>query len=112
MTACLGVSRSNLLSHAKRFAVSVVAAWLMACASGELPPRTAQDPASPAAAEGQGALANRYTVAAAPLPAVEVNVDAGAALYACPMHPEVTGDAGATCPKCGMALRPRKSLAQ
>ena len=26
------------------------------------------------------------------------------ALYACPMHPEVTGHKAGTCPKCGMAL--------
>ena len=25
-------------------------------------------------------------------------------IYACPMHPEVTGKEGDTCPKCGMAL--------
>ena len=26
--------------------------------------------------------------------------------YACPMHPEVTGNKGGKCPKCGMALTP------
>lgn len=26
------------------------------------------------------------------------------AVYACPMHPEVTGNRGDTCPKCGMDL--------
>ena len=26
------------------------------------------------------------------------------ATYACPMHPEVTGNAGDKCPKCGMNL--------
>ena len=25
-------------------------------------------------------------------------------VYACPMHPEVTGEIGDTCPKCGMDL--------
>jgi len=25
-------------------------------------------------------------------------------IYACPMHPEVTGKEGDTCPKCGMKL--------
>jgi len=29
---------------------------------------------------------------------------AAAAVYACPMHPEVTSDRPGTCPKCGMAL--------
>ena len=39
-------------------------------------------------------------------------VDAGAApvVYACPMHPEVTStQPGQKCPKCGMALVPRKA---
>ena len=30
------------------------------------------------------------------------------ALYACPMHPEITGKAGDKCSKCGMALEPAK----
>jgi hypothetical protein len=36
--------------------------------------------------------------------------DAGAAnaVYACPMHPEVTASAPGRCPKCGMNLVPRK----
>lgn len=29
---------------------------------------------------------------------------AAAAVYSCPMHPEVTSDAPGSCPKCGMAL--------
>lgn len=28
-------------------------------------------------------------------------------VYSCPMHPEVTGNKGDTCPKCGMALEPQ-----
>lgn len=31
-----------------------------------------------------------------------------AALYVCPMHPEVTGNTPGTCPKCGMALVERR----
>lgn len=29
-------------------------------------------------------------------------------LYACPMHPEVTGQSTGKCSKCGMALKPKK----
>ncbi len=32
---------------------------------------------------------------------------AGAALFTCPMHPEVVSDTPGTCPKCGMRLVPR-----
>ncbi|MBI4951383.1 MAG: hypothetical protein HY908_05080 [Myxococcales bacterium] len=31
-----------------------------------------------------------------------------AAGYYCPMHPEVTSDKPADCPKCGMHLEPKK----
>ncbi len=30
--------------------------------------------------------------------------DGVTAAFACPMHPEVTGNKGDTCPKCGMDL--------
>lgn len=33
---------------------------------------------------------------------------AAATVYSCPMHPEVTSDQPGTCPKCGMALVPKK----
>lgn len=42
------------------------------------------------------------TVEPAPLPPAP---PAGPALYACPMHPEVTSDAPGKCPKCGMELQ-------
>lgn len=29
-------------------------------------------------------------------------------VYTCPMHPEVTGNKGDTCPKCGMDLEVKK----
>lgn len=29
-----------------------------------------------------------------------------ATIYACPMHPEITGKKGDTCSKCGMKLEP------
>ena len=31
-----------------------------------------------------------------------------AAVYACPMHPEVTSNSPGTCPKCGMTLVERR----
>jgi hypothetical protein len=31
-------------------------------------------------------------------------VDVGGAMYMCPMHPDVRGKAGDTCPRCGMML--------
>ncbi len=33
----------------------------------------------------------------------------GAVLYTCPMHPEVISEKPGSCPKCGMALVPKKS---
>jgi len=32
--------------------------------------------------------------------------------YVCPMHPEVTGQQGDTCPKCGMTLMPMQAKAE
>ena len=34
----------------------------------------------------------------------EMAHEGGDHIYACPMHPEVTGKEGDTCPKCGMKL--------
>ena len=35
----------------------------------------------------------------------------GAALYTCPMHPEIAQDHPGDCPKCGMALEPKSGTA-
>ncbi len=35
---------------------------------------------------------------------MEMTHEGGEHIYACPMHPEVTGKEGDTCPKCGMKL--------
>jgi hypothetical protein len=32
-----------------------------------------------------------------------------AAVYACPMHPDVTSDEPGTCPRCGMTLVTKKN---
>jgi hypothetical protein len=34
--------------------------------------------------------------------------DHGAAVYVCPMHPEITSRTPGTCPKCGMKLVERR----
>lgn len=34
----------------------------------------------------------------------EMSHEGGEHIFACPMHPEVTGKEGDTCPKCGMKL--------
>jgi P-type Cu+ transporter len=41
-----------------------------------------------------------------PEPALEKKTAPGAAIYTCPMHPEVRQDRPGFCPKCGMALEP------
>ena len=62
-------------------------------------------PSPPATAPGENAapFAPRWTPTTvsttAPTPA--------AALYACPMHPDVTSDTPGACPKCGMKLVPK-----
>ena len=38
------------------------------------------------------------------MPLLYGQADAGATVYACPMHPEVTASGPETCPKCGMKL--------
>ncbi|MCD6152100.1 MAG: heavy metal translocating P-type ATPase [Deltaproteobacteria bacterium] len=40
------------------------------------------------------------------------NSPAGAAVYTCPMHPEVREDHPGSCPKCGMALEPLTPVVQ
>lgn len=45
---------------------------------------------------------------AATSPESPVVAQAGETVYECPMHPDVTGKAGDTCPKCGMKLTPKK----
>ena len=63
--------------------------------------------ASPArhAASGHGA---RAPAAATPA-ASETNSAPLAALYTCPMHPDIEQDQPGDCPKCGMALEPKQA---
>ncbi|MGZ3420479.1 MAG: heavy metal-binding domain-containing protein [Polyangiales bacterium] len=76
---------------------------LSSCASGELPPREANDPANPAAEEAKDVVATP----APPEPTASTS-PATATTYVCPMHPEVTSNVPGNCPKCGMKLVPKK----
>lgn len=60
--------------------------------------------------DGQSKFAGFGLNAAPAKPAVAEHDHAGMAMsYVCPMHPEITSTkAGATCPKCGMALVAKK----
>jgi hypothetical protein len=73
-------------------------ATVLACASGQLPPQTAHDPANPSAPEAPSAFPSLVEQAPA---------SAAASSYTCPMHPDVVRAAPGTCPQCGMRLVPR-----
>ncbi len=49
------------------------------------------------------------TTAPQVLAAEHVHSDHAAQNYHCPMHPEVVGEKGDTCPKCGMTLEQMKA---
>ncbi len=72
---------------------------MLSCATAPAPKPAALDPSNADAPE-------------APLPARSAALDdrkpdaAPAAVYTCPMHPEVRENAPGRCPKCGMALEP------
>ena len=90
---------------------------LGACSPAPMPiSQSSRDPSSPTAPEGV-----TPAVAPAPAPAATHSAaghehhssaaggdDAGAEIYVCPMHPEVTASAPGVCPKCNMKLVPKK----
>jgi hypothetical protein len=100
--------------------VVLVALVLVGCAAEYREPRLSADhPARPEAGaapapERSGVLAEREPVggaSAAPIreehgghAAHEGGVHSQAAVYTCPMHPEVLSKEAGRCPKCGMAL--------
>lgn len=74
----------------------------LGCATERAQRPAEQDPSNPDAPEAASPL-----VAEPPL--VHAPPDAGtpgAAVYTCPMHPEVRSDRPGRCPKCGMQLVP------
>lgn len=97
-----------------------------ACASGELPARTAHDPANPRAAEAPEVLPtspSNQPSESSPSGSMTTHTpssmdhehhaasgaDAGARVYTCSMHAEVRQAAPGKCPKCGMELRLEKA---
>ena len=86
---------------------------LASCAAAPPPPSvSARDPSNPNAEETpvlSPSVAMNATPMLAGVAAAGEASDAGV-VYACPMHPDVTAtEPGHRCPKCGMALVPRRS---
>lgn len=73
---------------------------VLACAPGEVPARTVNDPSNPAAPEAPvEASPNHLHASSTP-----VASDGGSVIYTCTMHPEITQSAPGKCQKCGMGL--------
>ncbi len=95
----------------KRVFLIALAVLIAACSSANLDPLPGRRPD-----DGPAARATRPEVslradefdAASPVSVAEAEKGGGGepahAMYACPMHPEVTSETPGTCPKCGMEL--------
>lgn len=96
---------------------AIGATLLLLYACGELPPRTAHDPANPNAPEAPTVIMPAATMTESPAPMdhsahggmTMMMGDASAKVYTCPMHPEVTAPSPGKCPKCGMTLQLKAS---
>ncbi len=104
----------------RRLLVAAVGALALAgCSPGPAPVATSpRDPSNPSAPEGVSPLAPPGRAEApadppahehaAPSPGGAPAGPGHAALYACPMHPDVTSSSPSKCPQCGMNLEPKK----
>ena len=119
------MNRVSHSAHVRRSAsdslVLVVALWLFSSCATTVPPISTPDPSDPRAPIGVG-TPYRTDLSSdpdtnvesepAPAPAESDHAahghDAAELVYACPMHPDVTGAEGGACPRCGMTLVPRK----
>jgi hypothetical protein len=79
------------------------------CGSVTLPEAGDTHPASPAAAEAPMPRPSRLLDVEGPNAPAKPPPAAPVALYTCPMHPEVVSKTPGKCPKCGMALVPKKA---
>ncbi|HVH44027.1 MAG TPA: heavy metal-binding domain-containing protein [Labilithrix sp.] len=112
----------------KLASASALVVLASACTPAPAPvSQSPRDPSSPTAPEGVTTTAStvpgsaatasehehRGHEHAAAAPGIVANdstasTDAGAVVYVCPMHPEVTSPAPGICPKCNMKLVPKK----
>jgi hypothetical protein len=96
---------------ARHFVALCVSAALAGCAARTLTPLDPTHPASPQAAEAAvPPPSTTLTQTSAPAPKASASSSQPAAqeaaVYTCPMHPEVRQRAPEQCPKCGMNLVP------
>lgn len=101
---------------ASRGLAGVLAVVALACSPAPMPISTSsREPSSPFAPEGVTPSVPASAPPVAP-PGneqphhqhVQQASDAGAEVYVCPMHPEVTSKTPGLCPKCNMKLVPKK----
>ena len=82
--------------------IAVLSALLAGCAAAPLPPAAPGHPANP---DAPTTPLPRVTDLRADMPGQQSpSTTQAAAIYSCPMHPEVTGNEPGKCPKCGMSL--------
>jgi hypothetical protein len=60
------------------------------------------------AGHGHAAAHEHATHGNSPVPQQQAESSEAAAVYTCPMHPEVVSSGPGKCPKCGMKLVPKK----